>query len=100
VCASEQLYRAFRRWCQDAGERFPPPQVTFSKAMEKAVRGKLRGTVIKLDTAERGKLATRMWIPDGCAPPDGVTAGQWAGDAVAEFERVLRVFCRAPGEDE
>ena len=100
VCASEQLYRAFRHWCQGAGERFPPPQVTFSKAMEKAVRGKLRGTVIKLETAERGKLATRMWVPDGCAPPEGVTAGQWASDAVSEFERVLRVFCRAPGEDE
>jgi putative DNA primase/helicase len=100
VCASEQLYRAFRHWCQAAGERFPPPQVVFSKALDKAARGQVRAKVIKLDAAERGKLATRMWVPDGCAPPEGVTAGQWATDAVAEFERVLRVFCRGPGEDE
>jgi putative DNA primase/helicase len=100
VCASEQLYRAFRHWCQAAGERFPPPQVVFSKALDKAARGKLRAKVIKLDAAERGKLATRMWVPDGCAPPEGVTAGQWATDAVGEFERVLRVFCRGPGDDE
>lgn len=100
VCASEQLYRAFRHWCQAAGERFPPPQVVFSKALDKAARGKLRNKVIKLDAAERGKLATRMWVPDGCGPPEGVTAGQWATDAVAEFERVVRVFCRGPGDDE
>jgi putative DNA primase/helicase len=100
ACASEQLYRAFRRWCQDAGERFPPPQVTFSKSLERALRGQLRGSVIKLDTAARGKLATRMWVPDRCGPPEGVTAGQWASESVADFERVLRTFCRVPGDEE
>lgn len=99
-CSSEQLYRAFRHWCQAAGERFPPPQVTFSKALEKVVRGTMRAGVIKLDHEERGKVATRMWVPDGCGPPEGMTAGQWASDSVIEFERVLRVFCRGPGEDE
>jgi len=99
-CSSEQLYRAFRHWSLAAGERFPPAQVTFSKALEKVVRGKLRSTVIKLDTAERGKLATRMWVPDGTGPPEGMTSGQWATDSVAEFERVLRAFCRGPGDDE
>jgi putative DNA primase/helicase len=100
ACASEQLYRAFRRWCQDAGERFPPPQVTFSKSLERAVRGRLRASVIKLDTEARGKVATRMWVPDGCGPPEGVTAGQWASESVADFERVLRSFCRTPGDEE
>lgn len=100
VCASEQLYRAFRRWCQDAGERFPPPQVTFSKSLERIVRGHMRPTVIKLDTEARGKVATRMWVPDGCGPPEGVTAGQWASESVREFERVLIGFCRTPGQDE
>lgn len=99
-CSSEQLYRAFRHWSLTAGERYPPPQVSFSKALEKVTKGKLRSTVIKLDLPDRGKLATRMWIPEGCGPPEGMTAGHWATDAVAEFERVLRVFCRAPGDDE
>jgi HNH endonuclease len=42
VCSTEQLYRAFTRWAQASGERFPPPQVVFSKGVEKAGGGKLR----------------------------------------------------------
>jgi hypothetical protein len=38
VCSTEQLYRAFQRWARNTGERFPPPQVTFSKGVEKVLR--------------------------------------------------------------
>lgn len=92
VCAAEQLYRGFTRWCRETGERFPPPQVAFSKAVMKAARDQLGYRVIKLDRPDRGKVATRMWVPAGCAPPEGMTAGEWAADSQAEFERALAEF--------
>lgn len=92
VCSTEQLYRAFRWWSQESGERFPPPQAAFSKAVEKTARGHLRRQVIKLDLADRGKTAVRMWVPDGCSPPRGTTASDWATESVTEFERALRRF--------
>lgn len=92
VCTAEQLYRAFVKWCRDTGERFPPPQVTFSKAVAKMARDRLGYKVIKLDTPDRGKVAARMWVPDGCAPPAGVTAGSWATDAQTNFEQALMDF--------
>lgn len=92
VCAAEQLYRGFTRWCRETGERFPPPQVAFSKAVMKVAREQLGYKVIKLDRPDRGKVATRMWIPAGCAPPEGMTAGEWAADSQAEFERALGDF--------
>lgn len=92
VCSAEQLYRAFYRWCRDTGERFPPPQITFSKALAKFARDQLAYRVIKLDRPDRGKVAARMWIPEGCAPPDGMTIGEWASDAAASFDLALAEY--------
>lgn len=92
VCSSDQLYRAFVRWCRDAGERFPPSHIGFSKAVSKAARDRLHDKVIKLEEPDRGKVAVRMWIPDGCAPPNGTTAGKWAAEATVAFERALAEF--------
>lgn len=92
VCSSDQLYRAFVRWCRDAGERFPPSHIGFSKAVSKAARERLSDKVIKLEKPDRGKVAMRMWIPEGCAPPEGKTAGEWAADAAMEFEGALSDF--------
>lgn len=92
VCSAEQLYRAFRRWCALTGERFPPPQVTFTKGLEKVSRGRLKYTLIKLEKPDRGKVTTRMWVPEGCGPKDDQTAGQWATEAVENFERALADF--------
>jgi putative DNA primase/helicase len=92
VCATEQLYRAFKRWALITGERFPPPQVTFSKGVEKVARGKVRCHPVKLDQAINGKQQLRVWIPDGCGPPDGETMGEWARSCVDQFEDTLRRF--------
>lgn len=92
VCATEQLYRAFKRWAMTTGERFPPPQVTFSKGVEKVARGKVRCHPVKLDKAVNGKEQLRVWIPDGCGPPEDQTMGEWARTCVDEFEDTLRRF--------
>jgi putative DNA primase/helicase len=94
VCSTEQLYRAFTRWAQATGERFPPPQVVFSKGVEKAGRGKLRCHPIKLDQGQNGKQVIRVWIPGDAGPTDGQTLGEWAKDACVSFESDLAKFGR------
>lgn len=95
VCSSEQLYRAFQRWCQATGERFPPPQTTFSKAVEKASKGSLRLQAVKLDQEVNGRAWMRVWVPAHAEPQGGVTIGEWARVAVEAFEHDLRKFGRA-----
>jgi len=95
VCSSEQLYRAFVRWCAATGERFPPPQVTFSKGVEKASRGRLRLDPVKLDeVSASGKAWLRVWVPGECGPMNGVSRGAWARMAVDSFDNELRRFGR------
>lgn len=98
VCSAEQLYRAFKRWSHLTGERWPPPQITFSKGVERYARGKLRYRVVKLDSEDRGKRAARMWLPDGSEPPEGKTMGQWAADQSASFEHALASYLDPHGE--
>lgn len=94
VCSTEQLYRAFSRWCRDQGERWPPPQVTFSKGVEKAAGKRLRCQAVRLDRPFAGKEWLRIWVPGDCAPVPGThdSVGQWARDCVDSFEECLRTF--------
>jgi len=95
ACSAEQLYRAFKRWCLLQGERWPPPQITFTKGLERYARGRLRYRVVKLDRADRGKVVARMWIPDGLEPPEGRTLGQWAAEQSETFEYALNSYLDA-----
>jgi hypothetical protein len=92
VCSTDQLYRAFKRWALLTGERFPPPQVTFSKGVEKAAAGRLRLQPYKLDKNLNGRDWMRMWLPGDSGPPEGQAAGEWAREAAEEFEEALRRF--------
>ena len=42
VCSAEQLYRAFRRWCDVTGARFPPEQAGFTNEVKRWVRERVR----------------------------------------------------------
>lgn len=92
VCSTEQLYRAFKRWAMTTGERFPPPQTTFSKGVEKAARGRVQCQAVRLDKEFNGREWMRMWLPEGCAP-GATTMGQWARESADSFEAALRKFC-------
>lgn len=94
VCSSEQLYRAFKRWAFATGERFPPSQITFSKGVEKAARGRLRCHQVKLDQGVAGKAVIRVWIPGDAGPPGDMTMGEWAKASVEAFESDLSTFAQ------
>lgn len=105
VCSTEQLYRAFRYWCDKQGERWPPAQAIFSKGVERwaSERGQaqdaplLRCKVIKLQHPGGARRVMRCWLPKGVEPRDGETEGTWAAAGVDAFEAALRGFVRASG---
>lgn len=105
VCSAEQLYRAFRWWCDKAGERWPPSQSKFTAEVNRWVsESRKRGPdgafppmrlvykVIALADALSPRKSTRCFIPSGCAPPVGVSEGAWAADAVKTFDHELWRF--------
>lgn len=116
VCSSEQLYRAFRRWCDDAGERWPPARDVFTLeakrwAIERVERDPgghrldpvLENKVVSLP-GEPGETrrSMRAWLPRGTGPQEGVSIGAWAKASIEAFELPLGRFLRHRGgvEDE
>ncbi|MDT8998361.1 DUF5906 domain-containing protein [Paucibacter sp. APW11] len=117
VCSVEQLYRAFRRWCDATGERFWPTQAQFTSTagrfaherVERDEKGCRLPPVIqtkviqlKVSVAEGGgRRAVRCWVPRKCAPPEpGISEGEWAAAAVKDFEKVVRDFMRRNDRDD
>lgn len=113
VCSAEQLYRAFRRWCDQSGERYPPPRATFTKNAERYVIERLERDaagvrlpprltykVVQLkDTVKtNGRKAVRCWLPRGTGPREGATEGEWAAESVEVFEKSLNRFFYASRE--
>lgn len=108
VCSAEQLYRAFRRWCDHNGERFPPSQGRFTEGIRRwvaehagagAAPPLLGYKVVALQEVD-GRRAVRCWIPHGTQPLPGVSEGAWAAESVGAFEAVLRTYCRSAGGGE
>lgn len=113
VCSNVQLYRVFRRWCDQQGERFPPPQPVFTRTVErhafegaerdaKGVRQRPSVTYKQIAVAHSAgpRKTMRCWIPAGAAPLAGVSEGEWAAEAINAFEGAMGRFGRsAPGDD-
>ena len=112
VCSAEQLYRVFRRWSELNGERFAPPQATFTKQVERHVferaerdpesgerlPPRLAYKVIKLAHDSGARKSVRCWLPAGTGPLQGVTEGEWAAACVDSFEMHANRFGRMAAE--
>lgn len=111
VCSAEQLYRAFRRWCDMTGAKWPPDQAGFTSEVKRFVNERVRRgddgrlgqprlhykPVALKDSLTLTRKTVRCWLPDGTGPLAGVSEGEWACDAVKTFENDLHRFCRRPG---
>lgn len=97
VCSSEQLYRAFRRWCLIEGERFPPPHAVFSKTATKFGHGWIQLRVVALESTTSARKSVRCWLPAGADAPPGESLGRWAAESVAAFDDDLVAYCAAVG---
>jgi hypothetical protein len=111
VCSNEQLYRAFRRWADNTGAKWPPDQAQFTSevnrwARESVQRGpggvyeepRLTNKPFALPALPgRHRRTVRCWLPRSTGAPEGVSGGQWAAESVDEFEEHLLAFCRPRG---
>lgn len=113
VCSSEQLYRAFRRWCDQTGERFPPPHDNFTRSVNRWVLehsevgpdGARLGPALRYKTVatkhEVGpRKHVRTWLPRGTSAPPGRTEGEWVAQCIQAFEQALSTFFRSRTEDD
>lgn len=112
VCSAEQLYRAFRRWCDMTGERYPPPQPQFTKTADRWVQERLERDpetgermeprltykVVNLKDTMGARKSVRCWLPRGTGPQNGVSEGEWAASCVDAFEGPLSRFGRSQQE--
>ena len=111
VCGAEQLYRAFKRWADRSGERWPPAQSLFTTQVERwaeeqrerdPATGRRGDARLEYAVVTGGKDAitgkrpsARIWIPVGVTgPAEGQTRGDWGIAAVAAFERSVSSYCR------
>jgi Family of unknown function (DUF5906) len=112
VCSAEQLYRAFQRWCVQAGERYPPPRAQFTRAAERYVLERVerdetgarkpprltyKVVALKAPTGER--KSARCWLPQGTGPKNGESEGEWANDSIKAFQKSLDKFCHGSFAD-
>ena len=111
VCGAEQLYRVFRRWCEQNGEKYPPAQSMFTESVRRhvferverdgagaklATRLNYKVIALKHDTGPRKSM--RCWLPRGAGPLPGVSEGEWAADCVNSFEAAAARFGRSQHE--
>jgi putative DNA primase/helicase len=110
-CSATQLFAVGERWCRMNGERSYANQATFTKTVERYVfeRGERDGDGKRLPPAlvykqislanQTGHRRTvRCWVPRGCGPVNGMTEGEWACEAIDDFERAVLAFGRGAGE--
>ncbi len=112
-CSNGQLYKVFRRWCDLEGERYPPPQATFTKTVERHVfeqretdqDGKrllpaLLYKQIGLKHEAGPRKTVRCWVPRGTGPVNGLSEGEWAAECIDAFEAKVSAFGRAHRAEE
>lgn len=95
-CSAAQAYRAYTKYAQRVGDRFPVQRQVFTALVTRVadLHGE-RVTVRVMQVARGGvkTVATRMLLV--AAPPDH-GLGQWATDAEASFELALRRYLHSP----
>lgn len=92
-CLAEQVFRAFRRWCNSTGVRWSGEQAAFTNTLIKAGRDHFTYKVVTLNRPDRGRKSVRCFIPHGAAAPaDYTSEGDWVGGCVEAFEDDLARF--------
>jgi len=110
TCSLKQAYRAYLKWCQRTGERFPLKRNVFTRQVVRigeARAGPMNITApsewISAVTDDTGRRkTTRMLLVT--AKPEGLASeSAWATECVSKFEPELREYLgisRSHGPDE
>lgn len=95
ACSVAQAYRAYLKWCQRVGDRFPFKQNLFTRTVERiseTENSPIRQKVMAPKDAAGSFKAIRMLLTAPEQPPADVKAGEWAADARDAFEARLLDF--------
>lgn len=94
-CSTTQAYRAYTKWCQRIGDRFPFKQNLFTRNLLRISEGEgapMREKVMSPKDEMGNYKAIRMLLTMPEQPPQGEPAGVWAGDSRDAFEKVLKDY--------
>lgn len=97
TCSVDQAYRAFSKYCQRVGDRFPMQKPVFSRMllrMSDSMKRPMQVKTMKPKTEATVDRAVRMLLVK--SPPDDVHQGEWAAECVADFEKELRRYLHGP----
>lgn len=100
-CSSAQAYRAYTKYAQRTGDRFPLQQNVFtrmvlriSESMGSSLdppRPPVKEWMAKVvDDTSSARKTTRMFLVTPV--PDGVTASAWASECVSAFDQALKDY--------
>lgn len=99
TCSIDQAYRAYGKYCQRVGDRFPVQKPVFSRMVTRMSETMGRAATIKAMKPELEggvERTTRMFLVAEPKPSEGQTLGQWATECCSEFERELRKYLHGP----
>lgn len=94
-CSTAQAYRAYTKWCQRIGDRFPFKQNLFTRNLLRISEGEgkpMREKVMSPRDDMGAYKAIRMLLTLPEQPPADRRAGEWAGECRDAFEAVLKDY--------
>lgn len=83
-CRSMDCYRAYRRWCDERGERSPAREAVFLAAMGK----RMPRAIKRFIPPDRGGMSLRqgtVLLPPGATPPDDMNESTWLTEQIKDF---------------
>ncbi len=99
ACSGPQLYRAYEKWCQRTGDRYPFKQAQFTPTLLRFVETQgftARIKAMNVTLPGKAKKTERMFLVADPVLKVGddendvrMTEGQWATSAVEEFGKAL-----------
>jgi hypothetical protein len=98
-CSVDQAYRAYNRYSQRVGDRYPVQKQLFSRMVvrvSESLKRPLRIKTMKVEGDDAIERATRMLLVTEPVILPGITEGSWASAAVLAFERSCASTCTTP----
>jgi putative DNA primase/helicase len=106
TCATAQAYRAYLKYAQRTGDRFPVQHALFTRLVLRIAEARAEGLAVgalkewRTNVADATGRRTQRLFLVRCVP-DGVKREEWAAQAIEAFEDDLANylgFPRSPGE--
>lgn len=99
TCSVDQAYRAFTKYCQRVGDRFPLQKPVFSRMlvrMSESMRRPVRIKPMKIKHSDGAERTGRMVLVTEPKLAEGQGEGEWASDCYTQFEKELRKYLHGP----